>query len=219
MTVPYVAGFACFGGPYIGGFRLTGWVFVVMLAVAPLIFFLDRTPSRFPLWIWIPWMTIVIASLTWVDELSLRSLQDVCQILTPFVIATIAAKSFKTTEELNALVKSFNYCLLILLAGLTLHLTANVMVLARPMAMTAAIAGCVFVSQIRERRFVAVVGWGGCLAIAALTGSRMATFALLVEWIFLPRYRRQTTRAVAAGLITVASCCAFLHSFVPGAIF
>ena len=41
LSVPYVAGLACFGGPAIGAYRLTGWVFVVMLALAPLVFAFD----------------------------------------------------------------------------------------------------------------------------------------------------------------------------------
>ena len=40
LSVPYAAGFACFGGPFVGGFRITGWVFVVMLAAAGIAGFL-----------------------------------------------------------------------------------------------------------------------------------------------------------------------------------
>lgn len=198
LSVPYVAGFACFSGPMVGGFRLTGWVFAVMLATAPLVFVLDRTPSRFPLWVWVPWLLIVILSLTWADHLNLDSLQDVCTIITPFVISPIASKSLKTPNDLKILLKSFDHCLSILLAGLILHLASGVGIVARPMAVTAAIVGCVYLSQVRERSLGAVLGWSMCLLIAALTGSRMCSFVILLEWLIIPRYRRQTARLLVA---------------------
>ncbi len=209
LSVPYVAGFACLGGPYVGGFRLTGWVFAVMLAVAPLVFLADRRPSRFPTWIWGPWLVIVILSLTWADGVDLGSLQDVCQIITPFVIAPIASKAIRTTQDLEALLRAFSHCLLILIIGLFLFKVAGVMVLDRPMAMTAAIAGCVFISQFQKRRVVAVLGWGGCLLVAGLTGSRMATLALLLELIFLPGIRRHTHRVFIAATIAALSVALF----------
>jgi O-antigen ligase len=150
-------------------------------------------------------MMIVTLSLAWADPLSWSSLQDVCQIVTPFVIAPIASKAVKTEEDLKALVRSFSHCMWILVGGLILHLVGGVGLLARPMAMTAAIAGCVFVAQVREQPLMAVLGWSGCLLVAAMTGGRMATFAVLLEWLVVPRYRRQMTRVLLATVIAAVA--------------
>jgi hypothetical protein len=182
----------------VGGFRLTGWIFAVMLTMAPVVFLLDKTPSRFPIWIWFPWIAIVGLSLTWADSVDRRTIQDVCQILTPFVIAPIASKALKTDEDLGTLVRAFNHCSWILVGGLVARFVFGVVVLARPMAMTAAVVGCVFVAGFRERRRWAILGWGRSLLVTALTGSRMATLAVLSEWLLLPRYRRHGARIVAA---------------------
>ena len=103
LSVPYVAGFSCFSGLAVGGFRLTGWVFVIMLAAAPFVYWMDRSTSRFPLWIWLPWIVIVIGSLSWADTYDLHTFQDVLQAITPFVIAPIASKAFKSIKDIEAL--------------------------------------------------------------------------------------------------------------------
>jgi hypothetical protein len=172
-----------------------------MLAAAPLVFVFDRTPSRFPMPIWIPWVLIVAFSVLWADPLDLASVQSMCQIITPIIIAPIASKAMKSVEDLKTLLKSFSHCLLILLTAQILYMVAGVGNLGRPMAMTAAIVGCVFVAQIRERPLVAVLGWCGCLLVAGLSGSRMATLAILLEWLILPGYRHQMARLFATGAI------------------
>ncbi|MDB4306205.1 O-antigen ligase family protein [bacterium] len=209
LSVPYVAGLACFGGPVIGGFRLTGWVFVIMLATAPLVFLLDRTPTRFPITCWIPWVTVVFLSLGWVDEIGRWQLQDACQIATPFVIAPIASKAIKNEQDIALLLRGFNHCLLILLAATGLHFFSTVTVFVRPMALTAALVGCVFVAQVRNRPTLAIVGWLGCLLIAGLTGGRIATVALLMEWVLLPGFRRSWQKLVMGALILILAITLF----------
>lgn len=201
LSVPYAAGFACFGGPVFGGFRLTGWIFTAMLAVAPIVFLLDRSPVRYQGWMWMPWVSIVVLSLMWVDTIGLKSIQDVCQIVTPFIIAPIASKALKTDRDLGALLRGFSHCAWILAGGIALRFLSDSAVLARPMAMTAAIVGCVFVARFREDPLLSLVGWGTCLLVSTLTGSRMATLAILLEWLVVPRFRRQALRIFAAVMI------------------
>lgn len=204
LSVPYVAGFACFGGPEIGGFRLTGWVFVVMLALAPLVYLVDRTPSRFPISYWIPWIAVVLLSILWADEIGRWQLQDALQIVTPFVIAPIASKSIHTKRDMDALMRGFTHCLFILLAATVLYFLASAHVLVRPMALTAALVGCVFIAQVRDKPRTAVFGWLGCLLITGLTGSRIATLALLLEWLLMPGFRRVWPRfAIGAAVVSL----------------
>ena len=209
LSVPYVAGLACYGWPAIGGFRLTGWVFAVMLAAAPVVYLADRTPNRFPVWIWLPWILIVILSLTWADQVDAGSLQYVFQILTPFVIAPIASKAIKSEADLSLLLRSFKHCVMILFVGVVLRSAGVSPFHDRTMAMTAALVGCVFLSQFRTNRLAAVTGWGACLLVAGLTGSRMATLALLLEWLLLPNYRRHIHRFVLAVMIAALSVALF----------
>jgi hypothetical protein len=181
---------ACFGGPEIGGFRLTGWIFAVMLALAPLVFLLDRTPNRFPISFWIPWVVVVLSSIMWADEIGRWQLQDALQIVTPFVIAPIASKTVQNQRDMAALLRGFTHCLFILLAATSLYFVVGANVLVRPMALTAALVGCVFVAQVKDRPATAIIGWLGCLLITGLTGSRIATLALLLEWFLMPGWRR-----------------------------
>jgi hypothetical protein len=197
LSVPYVAGFACFGGPTIGGYRATGWVFVVMLVIAPLVYIFERSPGRFPLRYWIPWVAMVIVSLSWVEHVGRWQVQDMFQIVTPFVIAPIASKAIRGEREVAALLRGFSHCLLILLAATGLFFLAGANVLVRPMSLTAALIGSVFVAQIRNRPAWAIACWSGCLFITAVTGGRIATLALLLQWCVLPGARRLWPRVVA----------------------
>jgi O-antigen ligase len=201
LSVPYVAGLAAFSSPEIGGFRLTGWIFAIMLALAPLMYLLEGAPSRFPVRIWIPWALIVLLSLIWVDGLTLRHFQDALQIITPFVIAPIASKTINSAARLEQVYRSFAHCLLILIAALALHYIFDIEILVRPMSITAAIVGCVFVARYHDNPPIALMGWSGCVLVAGMTGSRMATLALLMIWLVLPTYRRPLARLAVLGLI------------------
>jgi O-antigen ligase len=174
-----------------------------MLALAPFVYFMDNSPSRFPIGPWIPWLCVLFLSTVWAESFNRYTFQDVFQIATPFVIAPIASKAMKTKKEIGTFIKANFHCLLLLLTALFLNRIAGVEIRTRAMSMTAAVIGCLFVAQVRERRLTAIAGWGGCLLVAGLTGSRMATFALLVEWLIIPRYRRQTSRVVIAALVAV----------------
>lgn len=209
LSVPYVAGFAAFGSPAIGGFRLTGWIFAIMLALAPLMYLLEAAPNRFPVRIWIPWMIIVLLSLVWVDDLTIRHFQDALQILTPFVIAPIASKTIHSAERLGKVYRSFTHCLLILIAALVLHQIFDIDILIRAMSMTAAIVGCVFVARYRDNPVIALMGWSGCVLITSMTGSRMATLALLMTWLVVPTYRKPLTRIAAVSLFATAGTALF----------
>lgn len=203
LTVPYVAGLASFGGPTVGGFRLTGWVFVVMLATAPAVLILDRTPSKFPLHWWLPWLAMVFVSLTWTDAIGRWEVQDAFQIATPFVIAPIASMAFTSRRDVDLLLRSFNHCLMILVVATGIFFVAGANVLVRPLSLTAALVGCVFVAQMTERPRTAILGWATCLAITTVTGSRIATVALLLEWVLVPGLRRLWPRVVVGVSIVV----------------
>ena len=185
----------------IGGFRITGWIFAIMLALAPMMYLIETAPDRFPLRTWVPWMLIVLLSLIWAPDLTVAHYQDALQILTPFVIAPVASKVLHSRERLDRLLRAFEHCLFILLAALVLNRVFGFELLVRPMSMTAAIVGCVFASRYREGIAVALLGWMGCMLVTTLTGSRMATLGLLMIWLVLPTYRRPVARLVAVGFI------------------
>jgi O-antigen ligase len=59
----------------------------------------------------------------------------------------------------------------------------------RGLGLTAAVAGTVLVAGSRNSLLMAVAGWAFCLVVTVLTGSRMATFALMLAPVFHPLYR------------------------------
>jgi O-antigen ligase len=65
----------------------------------------------------------------------------------------------------------------------------------RPMALAAVLVGCVFLSGPMSLK--AVAGWGLCLLLTAVTGSRMATAALVLAPIFRPAQRAFRWKVVA----------------------
>jgi O-antigen ligase len=71
----------------------------------------------------------------------------------------------------------------------------NLTLAARSMALTAALAGCVFLAWFPDRLMLPLMGWAICIAVTVVTGSRMATLALLLLPALHPLYRSQLHRA------------------------
>jgi O-antigen ligase len=71
------------------------------------------------------------------------------------------------------------------------------------MALTACFLGAVFLADLRSRRALSLLGWFACLGITALTGSRMASFALLMQWAAYPLLDRDRRASAAASFASL----------------
>ncbi len=205
LAVPYIAALSAVQAQRtFGGFRFTGWIWAAMLLLGPLIFLHQRDRLRFPALLWLPWFGWVILSLLFVEHYELRNFQDACQILTPLVVGIVASVALHYRSQLLTLRRAFTHCLLILLVMLAGFAFAGLSGLgisygSRATALTACFVGCMFVASLDAGVGRSMLGWAGCLALAAFTGSRMATLALLLVWAAYPLYRRPAHRLYAGG--------------------
>lgn len=104
------------------------------------------------------------------------------------------------------------HCMAIAWVGYALSLTDmgdDIGVAFRPMALTACFAGCVFAASLPREPLWSLAGWGACLALAFLGGSRIATFALLVVWAACPLVGRLPARLAVLGVVAVLGLAIF----------
>lgn len=212
LSVPFLAGLASLVSIRIGGFKFFGWVWVVFLVTGPLICLLQRQGPRFPL-IWLPLFWYLIVSLLLVGNRGFGNWQAALQTVTPFIVGLVASCVVRTPEQLKALKHGFFASLGPLLLVFWLWVASDAYDVAeRTLSMTAGLVGCVFLANMKRGPWLALLGWGVCLLISVWTGSRMATFGLLMLWVLYPAYRTQRTR-VLAGVASAGLGLGFL--FIP----
>jgi O-antigen ligase len=66
----------------------------------------------------------------------------------------------------------------------------------RSLSLTAALAGCVFMARFPARIVGPLLGWGFGILLTIVTGSRMATFTMLLIPVLHPLYRTHVWRVV-----------------------
>ena len=215
MAVPYLAGLCFYTGSEVGGFHYTGYIWAAFSLIGLTVFFLEKLRPRFPDLLWLPWFGFVLLSLVWVETYKLRNLQTACHVVSPVVVGFVASAAIQNERQLRSLRRGFTHCLVILVLAVAIsQVTQPVGIYLRPMALTACFVGCIYVASFRLTPYTSILGWAVCLGFAVLTGSRMATLALLFLWIIYPYYRRRETRwlfAVAMAVLGVSLL--FIPSF------
>jgi O-antigen ligase len=84
----------------------------------------------------------------------------------------------------------------------------------RAVALTATLAGCVLFSGFPDKIFVPLTGWAAALVVTILTGSRMATLALVLAPALHVGYRSLKGNVIAiAGFVTIAIALFFTPAF------
>jgi len=209
MAVPFVAAVSSIQGvPSIGGFRYTGWLWLITLVAGSLLVLSRKAPIRFPVMLWLVWFIYVWVSLIWVDSRALRNYQDAVQITMPLVVGAAASVFIRNRRQLRTLRRAFTRALFILLAVFVVFRyvrPGGMEIQARALALTTCLLGCVFVAGLSASPALSIIGWGLCLALTVITGSRMATFALLALWVAYPWRGRLAPRILAsAGACIVA---------------
>ncbi len=222
LSVPIAAGLASFDAPEIGGFAYTGWLWVASLVSALVAVGADmaltgRFRVTFPYGPWAAWFGFVWLSLLW-SQGGARNVQDAVQITMPLVVG-IAGSMFVTSEaQLKVFLRAV--CLSVLLLSATLVGLLSGLLGSesdqplRAFALTCAFLGSVFIAGSRRGTFMPLFGWGACLAMTALSGSRMATLVIVVLPALNPLYRGFLLRgAVVATLLGIAVVLFYMPMF------
>jgi len=135
---------AAIGNFTILGFRMAGLSWFIPLMIAILLLIRRSGLVTFPIWIWLPWVALLILNLTLIDSSVLDSrvspLQRTIQLLTPLFVAMAVSTYRPTTEVLDHMTSAMEKFAYLLFAGSVLSsLTA---ILARHPAALAAQSIC-----------------------------------------------------------------------------
>ena len=181
----------------------------------------------FPWTLWCPWFGYVLLSLSWGGVHWRYNIQDPLQMLAPLIVGLVASFSIRTEAQLERLMRAFTHCLWFIAAVFVFfwygpgapYQGVGQGYCVRPAAMTVSFIGCLYVARLRKGTYQTVLTWAACLAIAVLSGSRMATLVLLVVWLIAPSYRRVTSRIVVSAVICLLGLALFYSPLVQDRFF
>jgi hypothetical protein len=209
LAVPLGAGLATVVGVNIAGVAYTGLMWSFFLVVGAVLILAERDPASdnriyFPLAMWIPWVGFLWLSLSWCKDLELRNLQDALQITMPLLVGAAASLFVRSEEQLNRLLRIFGPTLLLLTFWVIVEHYGvleklKLEVADRSLALTAGLTGCVLMSWFPARIFGPLLCWACAVGLTVLTGSRMATLALLLVPVLHPLYRSKLQNVVVLG--------------------
>jgi hypothetical protein len=213
LSIPVAAAIVHIDFGNIGGLNFGGWVWTGYLLVAILVILRHVSKGSgvsFPCAPWFAWLGLVWISIAWLDGPRGRGVQDALQISSPVVMGIVGSLCIRTPEQLRTLLR-ITAAMAAMLA--TIFVARRVGVLHqgedpaenRVMAITLALAGSVLLAGFPQRKVWPLIGWAGCVVLGLVSGSRMATMALVWLPIFHPGYRGITWRLlIAAAALVVA---------------
>jgi O-antigen ligase len=206
LGIPLAAGLATAERFDILGFNYTGLMWMFFLVVGALLVLSEKTrpgetPIYFPLKPWLAWCAFLTLSLCWCEPLESRNLQDALQLGMPVLVGVAASLFVRTEEQLDRLLRVFGPAVFLLalcpvLTRLGGFAAMGLTPTNRSLGLTAALAGCVFMARFPERVAGPLFGWGICILLTFVTGSRMATITLLFIPVLHPLYATQLWRVV-----------------------
>ncbi len=212
LATPLAAGLATVHEYFILGLNYSGWMWFALLIVGVLLFLVEvSVPGgnriAFPVGPWLAWVGLLWTSLAWCDTFVGHNIQDALQLTMPILVAVLASLFVRTEDQLERLLRVFIPTLVLLLLAAIVERLGLVAALGlrlsdRVLSLTAALAGCVFMSRFPERVSGPLVGWGACILVTGITGSRMATLVLLLIPLLHPLYRRHLWRV--GGVLALA---------------
>jgi O-antigen ligase len=99
------------------------------------------------------------------------------------------------------LLKTFRYSFVLLAISAILARNTHVPGLdletgIRPLSMTATLIGCVFLTQLPERKLYALAGWSACVLLNFLTGARTSTVMMIFLLVVNPMVKGIRTRVL-----------------------
>lgn len=198
LAAPLLAGLSTIEGVNIGSLNYTGPLWLVCGAAAVFMILLEKAlhpaaPSGFPLVPWMLWFGWLWASLAWCDG-GFRNVQDAMQLSMPLAVGVLASMFVRSPQQLRQLFAMFWPALLMLTAVVAAHKLGVLAAVGlncaeRSLSLTAVLIGCVAISAYPPHKLWPLASWGLCVLLTAATGSRMATFALLLAPAMHPQYR------------------------------
>lgn len=213
-SVPLAAGIATVSGPTIGGMQYTGFLWIGHLGLGTLLLVRNPDVARFPLrWI-TPFLVLVLASTLWGGIADVRQSQTVLQWAATITVGMIASMSVRNAVDLRRMFTCFRVGMAIALAAFVFFYygpgvkwqdsAAGRGFSDRTAAITLALFAAVAIAHLgpSPRRSLLVVAT--CLGIAILTGSRMATAAMLLAPFANPLWRGWVTKSAYFGGIIVS---------------
>ncbi len=212
LAVPVLAGISTVDF-HIGGFNFVGYLWVALFPIGLLLLAVNRLTGAdpggiMPCWPWLAWCTYVFASLLFCEELGRRNVQEAFQLSMPVIVGLVAASAIRTEAQLRKIVAAFGVGLLFLLAYTAAYVTERydmewMSTHLRSATLTVVLVGCVYLAAFPRRKILPLAVWGVCLAVAAVTSSRMATMALLLLPMIHPLFRHKFWKLAAAVAVCV----------------
>jgi hypothetical protein len=219
LSVPLLAGIstARIDSLRIAGMNYTGflWLFAMIVGLG-LIGAKSLLPGRvtaFPILLWLPWVGMIWFSLVWTDSPGIEQVQTAMQLSMPVLVGAVAGAFIETRRELAQLIRAYYWTIPLLSLAATAWLAfdlsddlQSVYVEARGLALSAVVIGGLALAGVGRSRASWWL-WAACLAIPVVTGSRIATLALLVMPVInpvKPGLRRRAGMATCMGLVGLA---------------
>ena len=230
-SVPVAAGIATVSGPTIGGMQYTGFLWLGCLGLGTLLLMRNPDSVRFPVRWLAPFLVLVIVSTLWGGIADSRQSQTVLQWAATIAVGMVASMTVRNTDDLRRMFTCFGVAIVIALAAFVFFYCGpgakwQDSATARGFSDRTATITLALCAAIAIARFGATPRWSllvvaTCLGIAILTGSRMATAAMLLAPFANPLWRGWLPRlAYLAGigvlLIFVVHTTAFQERFFFG---
>ena len=165
-----------------------------------------------PLAHWLVWLTLVGTSFLWIEAPALPQIREAVQLAMPVMVGILAGLFVRTRERLEQLFHAFYYSVPILWAIAVLwactdfdeSIRTDIYIEKRALAISAVVVGGIYMAGIRRERLRGWIGWGLCLGVTVVTGSRTASLAMLLLPLLNPVVRnfwRKTAVLVTIALI------------------
>jgi O-antigen ligase len=220
LCVPLLAGVATIRGIEIAGFNYSGilWVIAFCIGAILLVVELGIRPERrsyFPIVPWAIWLAYVGTSFAWLSRPGYLQVQYALQLAMPLLVGVLASFFVDSRRRLEYLIRAYFFSLLLMAFFVALCVVGvlsqdeldPVFVATRPLSMTAAVIGGLFMAGSNRKFGRSWLGWTACLAIAVITASRMASLAILALPVLNPlsfNPLRKMAAILVVGLVGVA---------------
>ncbi len=231
LSIPLAAGIASIRGLTIGGLQYTGFIWLAYLVFGTLLVLRNPDAVRFPVRWWVPFLGLVVVSTAWGGLGDFRQSQAILQWAATMVTGMVASMTIRNEQDLQDVSCGFFYAVAMIVAaflffyfgpGAGWHdVELERGFSDRPAAMTLTLIAAVAITHVRRHPLRGALVLATCLALGILTGSRMATAAMLVTPFANPLWRGKVSRiAFVAGviglLVVVANTTAFQERFFYG---
>jgi O-antigen ligase len=218
LSVPIVAILADTPGIDIAGFHITGWIWLSYAFVAAFLLMFEKAVHQagqiaFPYVRWSIWFGYVWLSLIWTQHPGRTQIQQAVQLSMPLLVGIIASIYVRTKEQLDLLLRTFCYslilgCVIVVLAK-SHRLPLNDMNnpddplgTMAPFGMMVALIGSIFLVRFWHKPTLAFLGWGTGLMLSFASGARTVTATMILLPILNPAIKRIRTRLLMTVAVT-----------------